>query len=186
MKSLKVVLTLLAIVLCFDSVALSVFSQTDAKTIDPKNNSSHIIKTSQGSVEFIGLEKWTPQKIQKELGYKKPDEFLYCAQDLKNKLKFPDAAVFRYMREGGHTVIVVVEPQYSNLVQYRSFPVGSVKITEEWKILIEMVRTDDHWKRPEVWRKVIKQQDSPVDFAIAKQIILEDKTTEKRIAATLF
>ncbi len=143
-----------------------------------------IVETSQGNVEFIGLEKWTPEKIQKELGYDSPDKLYYCAQDLKNKLKFPDAAVFRYMKENGFTTIVVIEPQNAHLVRYRSLPSGTVKITDDWQNLVEMVQREDHWKNPDVWQKVIRQRNSEKDFALAKQILLEDKDTEKRIAAT--
>ena len=54
---------------------------------------AQVVETSNGKVEFIGLEKWTPATIQEKLGYASPDKFHFCAADLKERLKFADASV---------------------------------------------------------------------------------------------
>lgn len=43
---------------------------------------AHVVETSKGKVEFIGLEKWTAEMIQEKLGYKSVDNFHFCAADL--------------------------------------------------------------------------------------------------------
>src|SRR5215467_3650820 len=70
-----------------------------------------VVHTSKGAVEFFGLERWTPEEIQKKLGYKSPDQMHYCAADLK-KLGFADVSVVGSSENGRRlTFVTVIEPQ---------------------------------------------------------------------------
>jgi hypothetical protein len=69
---------------------------------------AQVVQTSEVTVEFIGLEKWTPKMIQEKLGYDSPDQLQFCALVLKEQLKFPDVYVFRFSGEGNYTVIRVI------------------------------------------------------------------------------
>lgn len=101
---------------------------------------SQVIETSKGKVEFIGLEQWTPQMIQARLGHNSTDALHFCAADLRKKLGFPDSVV-DVSREADklYTVIAVVEPQYSNHVQYRPEPLMSMPTPDEWRDLLPVV-----------------------------------------------
>jgi hypothetical protein len=100
---------------------------------------SQVIETSKGKVEFIGLELWSPQKIQEKLGYSSTDGLHFCAAELKKTLGFPDAAVNVSLEEGRlYTVITVVEPQYTERVQYRPEPSTSLATPDEWRDLLPL------------------------------------------------
>ncbi len=163
--------------LCLMFLILCFFKETVA---------SQAVTTSQGNLEFIGLEKWTPEEIQKALGYVSTDELHFCALDLKSKLKFPDAAVFRSQAERGFTRVVVVEPQNAHLVQYRSIPSGTVEIPMNWTPLIAEVLNEGYWKNPDALQKLVLETNRAKDFALAKKILLRAKSTEKRVAAPIF
>jgi hypothetical protein len=97
-----------------------------------------VVSTAKGPIEFVGTEEWTPDRIQKELGYDSPDALHYCAADLKKRLGFPDAAVFTFRDASGqYKVITVVEPQHASLVRYRAKPSGTFALPPSWAPLVE-------------------------------------------------
>jgi len=102
---------------------------------------AQVVETSNGKVEFIGLEKWTPATIQEKLGYASPDKFHFCAADLKERLKFADASV-TVDRENGkrYTIIAVVEPDHAQRIRYKPLPTGSIPVPDEWRGLIGFIQ----------------------------------------------
>ena len=86
---------------------------------------AQVVETSNGKVEFIGLEKWTPATIQEKLGYASPDKFHFCATDLKERLKFADTSV-TVDRENAkrYTIIAVVEPDHAQRIRIARSRIG--------------------------------------------------------------
>jgi len=102
---------------------------------------AQVVDTSKGPIEFVGLEQWSPERIQKELGYKTPDSLHYCASELKKRLGFPDASVFTFRAESGqYKVITVVEPQHSHRVRYAETPTGNLGAPATWAPVLAAAR----------------------------------------------
>lgn len=102
-----------------------------------------VVYTSKGAVEFFGLEKWTPDEIQKKLGYKSPDQMHYCAADLQ-KLGFADASVVGMSANGRRlTFVTVIEPQRKAEVVYRDRPTRHIPLPENWDALRKAIATPD-------------------------------------------
>lgn len=96
------------------------------------NANAQVVPTSAGSVEFLGLEKWTPQEIERRLGYKSSDQLHYCAIDLK-RLGFPEAAVIGYHENGRRvTIITVIEPQRAGEIVYKPSPAQHISLPKQW------------------------------------------------------
>jgi hypothetical protein len=156
--------------------------------------SAQVVQTSRGSVEFIGLERWTPALIQQRLGYTSPDQLHYCAIDLK-KLGFPEAAVVGYSEHGHRvTVVTVVEPQHASEVVYKPRPSQRVPMPAEWKNLESIVNepgfleggvldysrilpgalTDRPWLSngtPQTWWPAVQAFRKESNFALAEQVL---------------
>ena len=104
---------------------------------------AQVVRTSKGAVEFFGLEKWSPQEIQKKLGYSSPDQMHYCAADLE-KLGFADVSVIGTSEDGRrYTFITVVEPQRRSEVVYRTQPNGHVASPTSWQVIRKAVSAAD-------------------------------------------
>lgn len=105
-----------------------------------------VVSTADGAVvEFVGLEQWTPASIQRALGYEAPEQLHYCATEL-SRLGFADSSVVvRRVAGRKHTIITVVEPQYSSMVSYRSAPLGVRRPPESWNELLRVA------ERPELF-----------------------------------
>jgi hypothetical protein len=96
------------------------------------NACAQVVQTPSGSVEFLGLEKWTPREIQERLGYTSSDKLHYCAIDLK-KLGFPEVSVVGYSDHGHrNTVVTVVEPEHAAEIVYRTAPSEHIPMPPEW------------------------------------------------------
>ncbi len=96
-----------------------------------------VVERGGTKVEFIGLEEWTPERIDAILTGGRDIEPYYCAATLKDDVGMADAAVMHDIgRDGSHSMVVmVVEPKYAERVVYRPEPtVGSVRV-ESWKEL---------------------------------------------------
>lgn len=103
-------------------------------------------------VEFIGLEKWTPQMILDSLTnctdttceienvYK-----IYCNACLKRTLPFPSIhATSRFKNNKKLFVSMsLVEPQYRNLIKYLDFPQKDFPNRNEWASLIKTCNIED-------------------------------------------
>lgn len=166
---------------------------------------SQVVETSSGTVEFIGLEQWTPKIIQEKLGYNSSDQLHHCAASLK-KIGFPDSVVMLYPEgDKTYTVITVVEPQYAEQVQYRSKPSASVAIADEWQNLMQIVEekkfingllnygsalgkkaiTTDPQIKAEAWWKLLQERRSKKDYTLALKMLAGDSDVNNRIIAAL-
>jgi hypothetical protein len=172
------------------------------------NALSQVVGTSNGKVEFIGLEKWHPKMIQEKLGYDSPDSFHFCAADLKDKLKFADASVVVDREDGKkYTIITVVEPDRAQAIRYQHSPTGSVPVPDQWRDLIQLVeqkrvlnglldygstlKNAINIDKPLIsgeettWWKLLQQRKSKEDFQVAIKVLAEDKEFQKRVAAAI-
>ena len=170
------------------------------------SSAAQVIETSKGKIEFIGLEKWTPQLIQEKLGYNSPDQLHFCATALKKSLGFPDVSVFTYFEGNArYKVITVVEPQYRDRVKFKSPPTGSVSVPLSWAELITTAEKDygqevaygllDYGKRQQksaeaekqkeapAWWPLLEQRRTPDDYKLALRVLSEDRVSAKRIVA---
>jgi hypothetical protein len=105
--------------------------------------SPQLVRTSKGTVEFLGLEKWTPAEIRARLNYASSDELHYCAVDLK-KLGFPEVAVVGYSEDGHrYTVVTVVEPEHAAEVVYKPVPRQHIALPPQWQDLVAIPKRPD-------------------------------------------
>jgi hypothetical protein len=170
--------------------------------------SAQVVRTSAGSVEFLGLEKWTPAEIQQRLGYASPDQLHYCAADLK-KLGFPEVAVFGYAEHGHRNyVVTVVEPDRAADVVYKPQPSQHVSLSADWKNLkmlakepgflqggiLDYGRTlpgthaDSPWLAdgtPQTWWPKLRGFRKENDFKQAQQILERADDPEARAVASI-
>lgn len=169
---------------------------------------AQVVGTSKGSVEFIGLERWTPALIQQRLGYSSPDQLHYCAIDLK-KLGFPEAAVVGYS-ENGHrvTVVTVVRPQHAAEVIYKARPSQHFSLSAKWEKLTKITKepafleggildysrilvgafADRPWLSdgaPQDWWPSVKSFNNESDFRRAQQILEKGDDPAARAVAAL-
>jgi len=166
---------------------------------------AQVVETSKGSIEFLGLERWTPQMIQERLGYSSPDQLHYCAADLK-KIGFPDAVVFA---EPGFKTIVVIEPQRAGDIALRPKPAGQVVIPTAWLALRSVVTEQppaflsgpvlgyasllsgaDLFKRPTDelapgWWTVLRSLTADTDYQVAQKAVVEAADPADRVMGTL-
>lgn len=105
-----------------------VFAQTIAAE-------SAVRSADKGSVEFIGLESFTPETIQQKLGYTSIDQMHFCAQDLK-AAGFPEVSVFTYRENGKrYTVVTLLEPARAQDVKYLPAPRETMQSFRYWSAL---------------------------------------------------
>lgn len=85
---------------------------------------SQEVETPAGVVEFVGLHRWTVEMIQDSMKVRAPGQPLgQCAAVLRT-LGFPSAQSL-YTRSGNgppSTLVILVEPQDSSRVRYRTLP----------------------------------------------------------------
>ena len=92
---------------------------------------------SEGKVEFIGLETWSPEKLAAAVKDKCNGH--YCAATLKKDLGFADAAVMLHAGSELRTVVAVVEPQFASRVRYKPAPEGAVFVPRGWENGVALV-----------------------------------------------
>jgi hypothetical protein len=167
---------------------------------------AQVVRTSAGSVEFLGLEKWTPAQIQQRLGYTSADQLHYCAADLK-KLGFPEVAVVGYAEHGHrNAVVTVVEPQHAAEVVYKSRPSQHLSLPAEWGDIKAIPKepgfleggildygrtlpgalTDRPWLAdgaPHAWWPTMRSHLSESDFHSALQILQQSDDPDSRAIA---
>jgi hypothetical protein len=166
-----------------------------------------VIATEKGTVEFLGLETWSPERIQQRLGYTSPERLHYCAADLKG-LGFPEAVVVGYTEEGRrYTVVTVVEPQRASEIVYKSHPNGNFPLPENWRTLegvtkesdflsggildysrtLPGARADRPWLSdgtPQTWWPAVRALANEADFERAEQVIgLSSDVAARALAA---
>lgn len=100
------------------------------------------VHTKRGTVEFIGLDRWSLDQLTDSLKAIAPDRSLhFCAATLKDPLGFADAGVIRYFGSGKfYTVITAVEPADSNRVQYRDPPADTLNLPNDWAFPIDLAK----------------------------------------------
>lgn len=172
------------------------------------NAGAQVVQTSSGSVEFLGLEKWTPAEIQQRLGYMSSDKLHYCAVDLK-KLGFPEVSVFGYSDQGRrNTVVTVVEPERAADVVFKPRPSGQISLPSDWDDLTKVARqqgfldggildygrglpgalSDRPWLSdgtPQAWWAKLQAYRKEIDFKRAKQILAESEDPSTRAVAAI-
>ena len=98
---------------------------------------AEVVEGPGGPVEFIGLEEWTVSDLIEAIKESDPDIPLHeCAPVMKQSLKFPDAAAFRFFesqKDGSPTYTVVVGVENSAHVQYRTVGKESLEIPHRWE-----------------------------------------------------
>lgn len=89
------------------------------------------------AVEFIGLEEWTPERIDAILTGGREVAPYYCAANLTGQVGMADAAVMHQLgRDGKRSILVVVmEPQYADRVVYRPAPTMGAVHVDHWESL---------------------------------------------------
>jgi hypothetical protein len=103
------------------------------------------IQTPNGTLEVLGLKRWTVQMIEDSAAKYAPGQDLAthaCAAVLRLKLGFADASVMAFP-VGPHTdsllyIVTVVEPQDSALIRYRDTPVDSLPTPGEWRSAVQV------------------------------------------------
>jgi len=100
------------------------------------------VHTKRGTVEFIGLDRWSLDQLTDSLKAIAPDRSLhFCAATLKDPLGFADAGVIRYFgSEELYTVITAVEPGDSNRVQYREPPSDTLQLPDDWAFPLNLAK----------------------------------------------
>jgi hypothetical protein len=169
---------------------------------------AQVIRTSVGSVEFLGLEKWTPGQIQQRLGYTSSDQLHYCAGDLK-KLGFPEVAVVGYSEHGHrNAVVTVVEPQRAAEVVYKPSPSQHLSLPAELESLKKITKqpgfleggildygrtlpgafADRPWLAdgtPQAWWPTLRGLCKASDFKRARQILEKCDDPDARAIAAI-
>src|SRR5437879_11392896 len=169
---------------------------------------AQVVRTSTGSVEFLGLEKWTPVEIQERLGYASSDQLHYCSADLK-KLGFPEVAVVGYSEHGHrNAVVTVVEPDRAAEVVYKSQPLQHVSLPADWENLKKFVKepgflqggildysrnlpgsfANRPWLAdgtPQAWWPTLRGYRNEGDFKRARQILDQADDPEARAVAAI-
>lgn len=170
---------------------------------------AQVVRTAAGSVEFLGLEKWTPAEIQQRLGYASSDQLHYCAADLKKKLGFPEVAVVGYSEHGHRiAVVTVIEPDRAAEVVYRSQPSQHAALSVGWESLKKFAKepgfleggildygrnlpgslADLPWLSdgtPQTWWPVLRSYRKKSDLKRAQQILGQSDDSEARAVAAI-
>lgn len=98
-----------------------------------------------GTVEVLGLRRWTLAMLQDSLAKYAPSDSLQshaCAATLRYKLGFADAASTEFIfREGepSRVVVSVREPQDSARVRYRVMPLDTVNSRALWRFVTDAI-----------------------------------------------
>ena len=169
---------------------------------------SEVVRTSKGTVEFIGLEKWTPKMIEEKLGYKSADQLHYCAADLK-KIGFPEAAVIGYMDHGKrYSIVTVIEPEYARDVVFLPAPHQRIGLPPSWHRVLSATQQPDFLEggvldyartlpgarpdqpplsdgTPQAWWPALRRLASPADFRDARRILRGAAGPSARAVAAL-
>lgn len=169
---------------------------------------AQVIRTSTGSVEFLGLRKWTPAQIQQRLGYSSADQLHYCAADLK-KIGFPEVSVAGYADRGHRDyVVTVVEPDRAKEVVYKSEPSGHLSLPPGWERLEEFTKdpsflaggildygrtlpgalSSQAWLSdgtPQSWWPTLRGFRKESDFKLAQEILEQSDDPEARAVSAI-
>lgn len=99
--------------------------------------SAQVVDTPEGTVEFIGLEEWTVEKIKAVMKEKAPGQPLgMCAAVLVENVGFASASAKGVGNVEGkdYTVVTVVEPQKANVLKNKPEPADVLPDDEKWAV----------------------------------------------------
>lgn len=104
--------------------------------------SAQVVETKEGTVEFIGLEKWTIKEIENLMKEKAPGKPLGQCAAVLSEIGFPSASVYKVGVIDGkdYNVVTVVEPQRADLVREKpDFP-DKLSDSEKWQDGINILK----------------------------------------------
>jgi hypothetical protein len=172
-------------------------------TVSPSLAEAQVVATASGAVEFLGLEDWTPEKIQRSLGYASSEALHACVADLK-KAGFPDANVTPYrVGDAKYTVVTVIEPKFARQLAFNPAPMGEGRAPVGWTALVELARDPPSFLQgafldyaaavlgkqegesgPSEWKAVLRSRNNEADYQSAIKLI-GHKDHETRVAAAM-
>jgi hypothetical protein len=89
------------------------------------------VKDGKNTIEFIGLQKWTVQRLQDSVRKYAPKVSLaFCAATLKSEFGFRGASVVWH--SDSTLAVTVIEPQDSSYVRYHHCFAGGVGLPRKW------------------------------------------------------
>jgi hypothetical protein len=131
----------------------------------PTALTAQVVQTPEGTVEFIGLNRWSVLMIQDSMAVHAPGKPLgQCAAVLK-QLGFVSASAMQ--REGPdgqrRTVVSVVEPQHADRIQLRRVAGDSLPNSAAWQPGIDIYSGHNHAFQSAIqWRGLWLQQDTAI------------------------
>ena len=142
---------------------------------------SQVVEVNMGKVkkvEFIGLEKWTPQMVLDTLASSSDSVCfvnnafrIYCNSCLEDNLPFPSVFASTYIKDNGtlFVTISVVEPQYKDLISYINLPSKMLPDRKEWKPLIKLCSQDNYIYQLAfpMYATFLKNNQSQIDSTLA-------------------
>ena len=148
-----------------------------------------------GTVEVLGLRRWTLGMLQDSLAKYAPADSLQshaCAKILRYTLGFADAASNAFiLREGepSRVVVSVREPQDSARVHYRVMPLDTVNARPAWRPVTDAIvhRPAVFWPAARAYLSPVQPGQSarrsapPADSAASAALVtfLQARTTER-------
>lgn len=127
-------------------LALATLAGTASAQVDTPASTSTLIELPAGTLEVLGLDRWTPEMIQDSLDHYAPGvsiESHACAGEMRERLHFAEAAAM-YIEATDSTQVYVflsaIEPQDSGLVRHRMLPRDTTMETSRspWRPLVEL------------------------------------------------
>ncbi len=131
---------------------------------------AQVVQTPNGSLEFVGLERWDIATLEQRLGY---DWFakLSCngRHDLTARLGFADAQCVSYVKDGRpYKVITVLEPQAVARVNYFLEPEASLPTPSTWSDIRRIVEE-------ETFLNTIADYGSKLDGAVRRDTVMPEE-----------
>ena len=125
-----------------------------------------VLRLPGKTVEVIGLRAWTIPMIQDSLARYAPGTSLdshACAAVLRYDLGFADAAAIGYQMPGDtaeRVLVIVVEPQDSSRVRYRTVPMDTTRPRRAWRATVRSVAERPDVFQTALWRYTAWLRDS--------------------------
>lgn len=104
---------------------------------------AQVVRTPEGTVEFVGLKRWTVEMIRDSMAVKAPGVPLGQCAAILTQLGFPSATSDQYVDERGeeYAVVSVVEPEDSARISFRPEPRDSSAERRGWEAGTRMIHT---------------------------------------------
>lgn len=102
---------------------------------------AQVVDTPEGKVEFIGLDKWSIEKIKAIMAEKAPGEPLGQCAAVLVQIGFPTASSSDVGKINGkdYTVVTLVEPEKANLLKKKPEFSDSLPDVENWRKGIDIL-----------------------------------------------